>query len=414
MFSEAGSVAGSDEDDTRSVCSSVSTKSWSGGAFGYAQSSTASMSVTEATPLPKYPSSSAAATFLSAMGGGNQWAGARHWKSNLRPRAAAAKGEPVATKPTKKRQVKEKFQIDFNAPESLSLDVTVEPKGRRRTDATLMTDAAIEKNTQSAKDGALSLPEDAKITLKDLCRLFQWEYMIVPPQNVSEGVMETVCVPVASDMFPCSYEPDRLAGQNSKQNQGGELIWSEAEIGQEEAQDDDFSHGEGFDECDDDGGSFAGDFDIPADNSDGYDQQPARDTAAVSTTTGLDIQVSGGLLEATRVVEKINIGYATSSKRVNVRKLKHDMWRTLDSSLGDRNLDGEENVTPATCDLGDKEKSSALSFQSVVRDIAQQPSSQQKDASLPFYFICLLHLANEKNLRITDNVSLDDLSITQE
>ena len=41
---------------------------------------------------------------------------------------------------------------------------------------------------------------------------------------------------------------------------------------------------------------------------------------------------------------------------------------------------------------------------------ANQP---QGDVTLPFYFICLLHLANEKGLRL-ESTSLDDFVITYE
>jgi hypothetical protein len=37
---------------------------------------------------------------------------------------------------------------------------------------------------------------------------------------------------------------------------------------------------------------------------------------------------------------------------------------------------------------------SELSFQKLITDMNIQ--QQQEDVSLPFYFICLLHLANEK------------------
>jgi chromatin segregation and condensation protein Rec8/ScpA/Scc1 (kleisin family) len=74
--------------------------------------------------------------------------------------------------------------------------------------------------------------------------------------------------------------------------------------------------------------------------------------------------------------------YETTSKRVNVRKLKHDMWSLL-----------EENTSSSS----DKVHSSGeLSFHSLLSEMSASPSMRQSDASLSFYFISLLHLANEK------------------
>ena len=39
-----------------------------------------------------------------------------------------------------------------------------------------------------------------------------------------------------------------------------------------------------------------------------------------------------------------------------------------------------------------------VSFQETVRILGQEQS--QTDITLPFYFICILHLANEKGLRL--------------
>jgi hypothetical protein len=42
--------------------------------------------------------------------------------------------------------------------------------------------------------------------------------------------------------------------------------------------------------------------------------------------------------------------------------------------------------------------STELSFQELINDIAVE--QKQKDVSLSFYFICLLHLANEKVIKL--------------
>lgn len=98
------------------------------------------------------------------------------------------------------------------------------------------------------------------------------------------------------------------------------------------------------------------------------------------------------------IIHCFNARYATSSKRVNVRKLKFDMWKELDTSKIVDSFGTDENLPPQlSVDKSlSQQKHKAKSFQSLIQDINQQPGSYQKDASLPFYFICLLHLANEK------------------
>ena len=52
-----------------------------------------------------------------------------------------------------------------------------------------------------------------------------------------------------------------------------------------------------------------------------------------------------------------------------------------------------------------------MSFQKLVNTVAK--TQKQKEVTLSFYFICLLHLANEKSLKITDDkINLDDLIVS--
>jgi condensin complex subunit 2 len=53
-----------------------------------------------------------------------------------------------------------------------------------------------------------------------------------------------------------------------------------------------------------------------------------------------------------------------------------------------------------------------LSFKEMVTDISE--NQEQKEVSLSFYFICLLHLANEKTLTIKGTQGMDDLIISKD
>lgn len=76
------------------------------------------------------------------------------------------------------------------------------------------------------------------------------------------------------------------------------------------------------------------------------------------------------------------VNYAKSVKRVDVKKLKDNLWKSLT--------------------LGTEEKlSGQQKFTDVIHNLKKlYPAKIMRDISVPFCFICLLHLANEKDLSI--------------
>jgi condensin complex subunit 2 len=115
-------------------------------------------------------------------------------------------------------------------------------------------------------------------------------------------------------------------------------------------------------------------------------------------------------LEGVRKIDKIQVGYATVAKKVDVKRLKKDLWSELEMnfvSTGEKKEpddEDEESKTPITPVEGTK----CLSFKKTVQEM--EVGQAQSDVTLPFYFICLLHLANEKGLRL-ESTSLEDFMI---
>ncbi|ORZ29881.1 condensin complex subunit 2-domain-containing protein, partial [Catenaria anguillulae PL171] len=118
---------------------------------------------------------------------------------------------------------------------------------------------------------------------------------------------------------------------------------------------------------------------------------------------------------------RMALNFAKRSKRVDVKKLKENIWRTIrrgaevvdvvadpDAQRSDENKEvgngsDEKSATASASDALTKVTSGSwtgeLAFQDVVKQVGQQYSSDQfKDISVPFCFICVLHLANEKGL----------------
>ena len=82
------------------------------------------------------------------------------------------------------------------------------------------------------------------------------------------------------------------------------------------------------------------------------------------------------------------------SKRVNIQRLKTDIWSNIRTAMPSVENDIENaGFTPAGAT--EKAPSTALSFQNMIAELAEGDEVRQKDVTLPFYFICLLHLANE-------------------
>lgn len=108
------------------------------------------------------------------------------------------------------------------------------------------------------------------------------------------------------------------------------------------------------------------------------------------------------------------VNYAKRAKRVDVRKLKENIWKGLDIVVSGASEDAgmvrvvlrsktammsdllleQESETPT-------DPSEARQFDSVITNLQQSyPQEKMAEISTSFCFICLLHLANERGLKI--------------
>jgi condensin complex subunit 2 len=333
------------------------------------------------------------------QGNGNQWAGAAHWKKMQPKRKPNKKAgattddsqestSTTTTKTTKKkkggRTNKTKrgggIVVDISKPALADIKDILKkaPKGKKGSSNPLqMTKAAISKASKNEN----LLPLDAGIKVENFTSLF-----LRPNTNVHD---------ISAAAQSSASMPTRQVGF------GGVETWG---------QNDSF----GGDDDDGPGFNFGGDFDD--------DNGPAGDYVVPE-------------LEGVRKVEKVRVGYATIAKKVDVRRLKMDLWDELDRTFQERGptpawepkqktVEGDEEDIDddATVDEDDdkmndnddgkakdqQQRQDLLSFQDTVREM--QTSQSQSDVSLPFYFICILHLANEKGLAL-ESCGLEDFII---
>ena len=413
---------------------------------------------------------------LMTHGANNNWAGSKHWKrastrtsarnaeaaiANTLTGQAAVNGndvveDEVISKGSKKPRAKKAgIELDFSLTfDSFPKESLFKPSvSRGAANSALMTTAAIKKQTESAEEGDLFLPVDSKLLPKDLCRLFLAQRMVVPPPALAHLLK---CGGHAKDVSTSS-------GGNGANEQ--DLVWGHSVVSQNEKftgsienvdneNELEYGNDDGVDYDDDryflQGGVQIASSDVLEDASIEVEQASvvAADEeiegeipvdSAVSALSDLAIDETK-LVQVGRKVGKIDIGYSTVAKRINVKQLKIDIWREIaqlagveregESKAAGSSEHGEEqddvNSAPPAADfhattcsgeaqITDKSNycdGKLMSFQGLVNDLAIR--QKQKDVSVSFYFICLLHLANEKTLKIEDTTDMNDLIISKD
>ncbi|KAL8995683.1 MAG: hypothetical protein Q9169_004616 [Polycauliona sp. 2 TL-2023] len=118
------------------------------------------------------------------------------------------------------------------------------------------------------------------------------------------------------------------------------------------------------------------------------------------------------------------VQYARVAKKVDVRRLKEEMWRgigftkvislrdALHKTTAYQRLQDAPSISPGSQATTENP---TLKFTSVVNDLKQvYPKQAMADISTSYCFICLLHLANEKGLSLGNEPGLAELSIQRD
>lgn len=200
--------------------------------------------------------------------------------------------------------------------------------------------------------------------------------------------------------------------------------------------------------------SFGGGF---GDDGYGYDGGYDDDgDSAVGASQVDEITYStDGLVAAERMVEKIDVHYERVAKRVDVKKLKNSIWDHLGKDpevvlTTPKKKAAENEATPVKNDSGKRPREEEAeadvveldtTFENVVESVANDVRVDvvlpvcsreyvlQTDSGLcgggvsiqvpsnvtvSFYFICMLHLANEKGLKLTGQDDLCNFQIQKD
>lgn len=103
------------------------------------------------------------------------------------------------------------------------------------------------------------------------------------------------------------------------------------------------------------------------------------------------------------------ITFARVAKRVDVRKLKNNVWKSINSLIESLTDDTSSTFTPGR---ENNQDIIILKFTDISQELSKRYTAESfNDISTSFQFICLLHLANEYGFQVKKTDTLDNLEV---
>lgn len=282
----------------------------------------------------------------------SMWRGPHHWKVH-------GKGDTTNVK-KKGRAKKEPFKIDFDNDE---VDIKkMISSGRART---YLTETTLKKHTSQMT----TLPPEILYDVKSLYTMFLLEKVMIKPMSndITASALEN--------------ENDVMYNYDNKYER------------------DEFCP-------------------AVADGAGDYDDDDVGGTSFDMGDPQGEVGEHGeSLIAPPKKVQILDINYAKSAKRVDIKKLKTAMWNMLTIEKDKENIEVPENTLPqpdvaaAAAEFSDKVTGNHT-FKTMYSDLPGKVSTNMaKNLSGPISFVCLLYLANEKNLVLTGTEDMSDIVI---
>ncbi|EON64927.1 hypothetical protein W97_04161 [Coniosporium apollinis CBS 100218] len=320
------------------------------------------------------------------------WAGPEHWRiRRIKDIAKASSAGPT------KRKEKEPFAIDFAAPMSQTLaDALYTPAASNST-------ISLPKAQWKSRTRNL-LPDDKHFNSRQLLRLF------LKPKARMGSRKSGQANQTASNRIDEVPEGEMDEAFWAKKEDPAASVEEEAPQGNYDA---DFFQDDGLGPP---GGGMNDDDDVFADAReqfspalDGMEGVPAAmDGILTSSQEGA---FGAQLVTQSRRLRPEYVQYARVAKKVDVRRLKEELWRGT----------GFENAIPAPAPSKApsvpvmKTQDGSLRFTDLMNSLqAVYPKQAMADISTSYCFICVLHLANEKGLTIENQPDFQELMIRRD
>ncbi|KAI9818216.1 MAG: hypothetical protein M1827_000841 [Pycnora praestabilis] len=324
------------------------------------------------------------------------WAGPEHW----RIRKIKDTTKSSTTFPARRKE-KEPFEIDFSSPLDSALAEAI------YTPAASISTISLAKTQWKSKTRNL-LPDDKHFNSRQLLHLF-----LKPKARMTSRIYR-----FGSSKAPSGHNEDIPEGEMD------EAFWARKEDpAMLPSVDGDAPQGD-YDAnfFQDDGLAFPGG--VPDDDDEDFAdareqfspgaEGEARGGAGIAGVLAASQEGAFGsqLVTQSRRLRPEYVQYARVAKKVDVRRLKEEMWKGigLEELIPGRTALGPP--VPLTTAKGDE---NTLKFTSVMNDLqGVYPKQAMADISTSYCFICLLHLANEKGLVLDNDQSLEELSIRKD
>ena len=331
------------------------------------------------------------------------WAGPEHWKiARIKAKDSAA----AAQQQKAKRAEKEPFEIDFAAPMSQELAAAL------YTPASSNSAISLPRKDWKSKTRNL-LPDDKHFHSKDLLKLF-----LKPKAKLGarRSKQQRIVGPGEDGEVDEAYWAS--AANTAQQQPRHRMDDDNAVQGDYDAnffQDDNLPLADG-------GGMDDDDLEF-ADARENFSPEADIGTAG-PTGPGIDGIVAGeaqeggtgafgaNLVAQSRRLRPEYVQYARVAKKVDVRRLKEEMWRGIGFEGGE--LPTPARAPPPIPTLA-KDDTGSLRFTDIMNNLQHvYPKQQMADISTSFGFICLLHLANEKGLVIENVEGWQELTVRKD
>ncbi|KAG2070216.1 barren [Suillus decipiens] len=309
------------------------------------------------------------------------WAGPEHWKL----RKVVRKPEADAPKP--RREKKEAFKIDFLTPAEKDIKTIANEmfaKVTRGAGVTLPSYGGSKtgkkgrggRKAKEEKRDEHTLPDDMHFSSRQLVTLFLKPKFSLKMRGQSVRFNENGDGEVDEQFWAqaaANQAAGRAAAENDETGDGLNIPFNTQFF------DNDYDDGPGFDD------GFDGD---------GAAMEDAGEQDLLAATQG-----------QTRRVRPEFVNYAKRAKRVDVRKLKENIWKGLDIKVGKpKENEEDDNMDVDDSSLTNPEEHKV--FSSVISGLQKSyPKDKMEEISTSFCFICLLHLANEQGLKLQTSPS---------
>ncbi|KAK2601705.1 hypothetical protein QQS21_004693 [Conoideocrella luteorostrata] len=330
------------------------------------------------------------------------WSSAEHW------RIRKIKDADKPNSETKKRKEKEPFEIDFASPlESTMADII-------HTQASSNSVISMPKKDWKSKSRNL-LPDDKHFSSKSLLSLF-----LKPKARLSRRRTTGGFGPrngFAHDQQNDNQQIEMDEAFWAKQKGPEDTALPEGDYDANFFQDDGLPF-PGGDDGDDDDLDFADAREHLSPDGDPGMTEAGGMTAMLGGETFTNAAFGHTLVTSTRRIRPEYVNYARKATKVDVRRLKQEIWKGMAfDQLEGKPVKRESMSAPADPDEKPQasEDDPTLNFTEVMNGLQSvYPKTAMNDISTSFCFICLLHLANEKGLVIDKSENLDELKIRKD